>query len=91
MLAFQYPFRPEEDYSSSLKLVYNSTRCSVPEITSLLQDTLSYKIEACPDGNLLPLSVFQQFFPNITRAQIERNLALSQYAVTVFLYKSQPL
>ena len=38
MLAFQYPFRPEEDYSSSWKLVYNSTRCSVPEITSLLQD-----------------------------------------------------
>ena len=39
MHAFQYPFRPDEDYSSSWKLVYNSTRCSVPEITSLLHDT----------------------------------------------------
>ena len=34
-------FRPEEDYSSSWKLVYNSTRCSVPEITSLLQDLIN--------------------------------------------------
>ena len=39
MLSFQYPFRPDEDYSSSWNLVYNSTRCSAPEITSLLQDT----------------------------------------------------
>ena len=41
MLAFQYPFIPEEDYSSSWKLVYNSTRCSVPEVTSLLQDLIN--------------------------------------------------
>ena len=34
--------RPEEDYSSTWKLVYNSTRCSVQEITSLLQDTCMY-------------------------------------------------
>ena len=37
MLALQYPFRPEEDYSSSWKLVYNTTRCTVPENTSLFQ------------------------------------------------------
>ena len=41
VLAFQYHFRHEEDYSSSWKLVYNSTRCSVPEITSLLQDLIN--------------------------------------------------
>ena len=34
-------FRPEEDYSSSWKLVYNSTRCFVPEITSSLQDSFT--------------------------------------------------
>ena len=38
MLSFQLPFRPDEDYSSSWKLVLLQNHCTVPENTSLLQD-----------------------------------------------------
>ena len=38
VLTFQLPFRPDEDYSSSWKLVLLQNQCTVPENTSLLQD-----------------------------------------------------
>ena len=38
MLSCQLPFRPDEDYSSSWKLVLLQNQCTVPENTSLLQD-----------------------------------------------------
>ena len=38
MLSFQLPFRPDEDYSSSRKLVLLQNQCTVPENTNLLQD-----------------------------------------------------
>ena len=73
MLTFQYPFRPEEDYSSSWKLFYNSTRCSVPEITSLLQGAkdmfdLSTSKGLIPITTEIHLSPFEmQTMPSISK------------------------
>ena len=39
MLSFQVPFRPEEVHSSGWKLVFKSNQCTVPEITTFLQDS----------------------------------------------------
>ena len=38
MLSFQLPVRPDEVHSSGWKLVFNYNQCTVPEITTILQD-----------------------------------------------------
>ena len=42
MLSFQLPVRPDEVHSSGWKLVFNYNQCTVPEITTILQDISLY-------------------------------------------------
>ena len=43
MLSFQLPVRPDEVHSSGWKLVFNQNQCTVPEITTILQDLFHFE------------------------------------------------
>ena len=53
MHVFQFPFRPDEVYSSRWKLVNNFNKCSVPENTNQLQDWINrnlYQVKSILNG-----------------------------------------